>query len=105
MSKEEKIRYLKSYRIQQTKINRIKELLEECPEKEIKYLEEIKRATSKRDSIENAIENIDGGLLSEVLFQKYILCKSMENIGRDINYSKRQIERLHLKAIEKLNLA
>lgn len=105
MNIDEKRTYLKKYRVQQSKINRMKEMLVECPEKTEAYLSAIKQARDIRDKIEREIEAVDGSLLSEILFQKYICCKSVEQIGLDMNYSKRQIERLHLKALNNLKIS
>lgn len=105
MNIEEKRTYLKKYRVQQSKINRIQEMLIECPEKTEFYLTAIKDAREIRDKIEREIEEVDGSLLSEILFQKYICCKTVEQISLDMNYSKRQIERLHLKALNNLKIS
>lgn len=105
MSIDEKRTYLKKYRVQQSKINRMQEMLVECPEKTETYLMAIKGARDIRDKIEQEIEAVDGSLLSEILFQKYICCKSVEQISLDMNYSKRQIERLHLKALDNLKIS
>ena len=49
----------------------------------------------------DSIDAVDGGILSEILSQKYICGRSLEEIGYLINYSKRQTERLHIKALLK----
>ena len=73
MNIEQKRTYLKKYRVQQAKIHRMQEMLNENPEKSEFYLESIKKACVLRDKIEEEIEAVDGSLLSEILFQKYIL--------------------------------
>ncbi len=99
MSIEEKKEYLKSYRIQQAKIRRFEQMLYEAPEKKDKYLKCLESAAVKRDKIEEEIESVDGGILSEILFQKYVCCHSLEEISYMISYSKRQTERMHMKAL------
>lgn len=103
MTVEEKREYLKNYRIQYAKIRRLKEMMEICPDKKDKYLLEIKSARKLRDRIETEIENVDGGILSEILSLKYMCGKSLEEISYEMNYCKRQIERLHIRALEKFS--
>lgn len=90
---------LKKYRILLSKITRLKNMITLCPENESKYLSEMKRCLSARDRIENAIDSVDGDILSEILSQKYMCGKTIEEISLDICYSKRQTERMHLKAL------
>ena len=45
----------------------------------------------------------DGGVLSEILYLKYVLGKTLSEIGFIINYSQRQTERLHRMALEKFS--
>ena len=101
MSVDEAREYLKRYRLLQAKITRLELLMSECPEKREKYLKELNLATTLRDGIEDSIDAVDGGILSEILSQKYICGRSLEEIGYLINYSKRQTERLHIKALLK----
>ena len=53
-----------------------------------------------RIKIERQISEVDSGILSEVLYQKYIFGKTLEDIGAILNYSTRHIERLHIKALD-----
>lgn len=101
MSVDEAREYLKRYRLLQAKITRLEQMMSECPEKREKYRKELNLAISLRDGIEDSIDAIDGGILSEILLQKYICGRSLEEIGYLINYSKRQTERLHIKALLK----
>lgn len=94
--------YLKQYLLQEAKIKRLKEMLE--ANKKAIYKEEIKNAEALRDEIENKIRCIDDTIYSELLYQKYVLGKTLEEISFNLNYSVRQIERLHKKALEKINL-
>ena len=40
---------------------------------------------------------------SEVLAQKYLCGRSLDETAEILNYSKRQIERIHLKALENIS--
>ncbi len=75
------------------------------PDKEELYRRQLDECVRLRDKMEEEIERTDGGILSEILAQKYICGKSLEEIALLIGYCKRQTERLHLKALEKLNPA
>lgn len=90
---------LKKYRILLSKIARLKDMTVLCPENKVRYLSEIKRCISLRDRIESAINSVDGDILSEILSLKYMCGKTIEEISLDICYSKRQTERMHLKAL------
>ena len=90
---------LKKYRILISKISRLKNMILMCPENEKQYSGEIKECIAERNSIENAINKVDGGILTEILSLKYMCGKTLEDIALDICYSKRQTERLHLKAL------
>lgn len=102
MDIETKKDYLKNYRALLLKIGRLKLMRGINPEKSDTYEKELQDCLQKRDKIEAAIENTDGGILSEILAQKYICGRSLEEIALIVGYCKRQTERLHLKAIEKL---
>ncbi len=102
--RQEKKKYLNSYLLQEAKIKRLKDMKKVSPDKSREYNLKIRECKSLRDEIEKKIKAVDGGILSEVLFQKYIFGKTLEEIGYILNYSKRQIERLHITALEKFNL-
>ena len=95
---------LKRYRILISKIARLKSMIALCPENGERYEGEIHNCISERDSIEEAINRVDGGVLSEILSLKYMCGKTLEEIALDICYSKRQTERLHLKALSALKI-
>ncbi len=105
MTVGEKREFLKKYRVLITKIQRIGEMLETATDRKEKYINDMNIAKGIRDKIEDMIEKVDGGILSEVLFQKYICGKSIEATALSMNYSKRQIERLHLRALQKFEPA
>ena len=90
---------LKKYRILISKISRLKNMINLCPENGKRYEREINNCISERDNIEDAINRVDGGVLSEILSLKYMCGKTLEEIALDICYSKRQTERLHIKAL------
>lgn len=97
---DEKKNVLKQYRVLQTKIQRLETMMEKFPEKADKYRVLITNCKRLRDSIEDRIDAVDGNILSEILSQKYICGRSLEEISYYLNYSKRQTERLHLRALE-----
>lgn len=101
---EEKKKYLNLYLLQQQKIDRLNKLCEINPEKKEEYLSEIKASVKLRTDIENKIKDIDDELLIELLFQKYVFKKSLDEIAISLNYSKRHIERLHNKALERIDI-
>ena len=100
----EKIEYLKTYRTSTAKIKRVRQMMEDCPEYRDRYSAMLKSAQNTRIKLEDEIDSVDGGILSEILSQKYICGKSLEEVGYCVNYSKRQVERLHLKALEKFKI-
>lgn len=100
ISIEEKREILGRYRLQQAKINRLKEQGKINTDRKSKYEKEILKAKSIRDAIENSIENISDETESEILAQKYLCGRSLEETAELLNYSKRQVERLHIKALE-----
>lgn len=104
MSVNEKKEFLDLYLLQQIKINRLNYLIQENPSRKERYISQIEDAQQLRDKIELAIENIDGGILSEVLCQKYLCGKSLEETALTLNFSKRHTERLFTKAIELVNI-
>ncbi|MBR4123074.1 MAG: hypothetical protein IKT93_01500 [Clostridia bacterium] len=102
--REEKKRYLNLYLLQEAKIKRLNSMMLISPDKKSEYKEKIAECIKIRDNIETKIKAVDGGVLSEILFQKYIFGKTLTEISYILNYSKRQIERLHIKALEKFNM-
>lgn len=96
--------YLKSYLLQQAKISRLKEMILVNPNFKETYRQEIKTAENLRSEIEEKISQMEDEILKELLFQKYILGKTLEEIGYIINYSKRHTERLHIVALEKFKM-
>lgn len=100
MNKEKK-EYLSLYLLQNEKIRRLKETALQNPEEKEKYILQIKAAQSLRQDIEEKIEAVDGGVLSELLYLKYVCGKTLMQISYELNYSVRHIERLHIKALQK----
>ncbi len=92
--------YLKLYRTQQNKINRLNEMITQNPERTKEYLNDIKNCETVRRNIENDIYSVSNDILREVLFLKYICGKNLLEVSCLINYSKRQTERFHKKALE-----
>ncbi len=104
-SGEEKKNYLSRYLVLQAKINRLKEQSLINAENSEIYKREILKARNIRDNIEQGIMNMSSELESEILAQKYLLGKTLEETADILNYSKRQIERLHIKALEHIIIA
>ncbi len=104
MSETQKKQYLDLYMLQQVKIDRLRELMMKNPSGRARYADKIRSCEQLRDKIESEIESVDGAILSEILGQKYLCGKSLEETADRLNYSKRQIERLHNKAIEKFRV-
>lgn len=89
--------------LQHIKIQRLEDQIALCPEKADKYRRLIAQAETIRRDIEEKIEKTDGGLLSEILYLKYVLGKNSVRNKLAINYSQRQTERLHCMALEKFS--
>ena len=102
---EEKRDYLSRYLVLQAKINRLKEQSLINAENREVYNKEIHKARTVRDSIEQGIMNMSNEIESEILAQKYLLGKTLEETADILNYSKRQIERLHIKALEHITIS
>ena len=102
MRKEAK-KYLSLYLLQHTKIQRLQGQIALYPQKAEQYRALIEDAEGLRREIEEKIEKTDGGLLSEILYLKYVLGKTLPEISFTINYSQRQTERLHRLALDKFS--
>lgn len=96
--------YLKGYLILESKLNRLKEMKKKNPENIEFYKFEIKNVYKKRNKIEEKIETVENEISREILYNKYILGKTLEEISLEINYSKRHTERLHIKALKEIKL-
>lgn len=102
MTVDEKKEYLKRYKVLLSRVRRLKEMISLIPEHAELYRKKIAESIKLRDKIEDEIDRVDGGVLTEILSQKYICGKTLEEIALGICYSKRQTERLHLKALQRL---
>ena len=102
--REDKKNYLKLYSIQESKIKRLKEMMILYPERKENYKKDIEKSLNLRAEIETKIKSLDNDILSEVLFQKYVFGKTLEQIGDLLNYSERQIERFHIKALDEIKI-
>lgn len=99
-----KKQYLELYLIQQAKIERLRDQMRINPKTVRRYRKKIRAAEKLRRRIEDSIDAVDGGILSEVLSQKFLCGKSLEQIALTLNYSKRHIERLFIRAMEKFDI-
>ncbi len=102
MSVDEKRIYLEQYPLTLAIINRCYLLSAKNADKSEKYKRKMTEAALLRDFIENDIEKITDKVESEVLAQKYLCGKTLEETAVILNYSKRQVERIHLNALEHL---
>lgn len=70
------------------------------------YIDSIRRQCEKLmqilHEISAAIYAVDDGVLRTLLINRYILFKSWEQISLDMNYSWRQIHRIHSKALNEV---
>ena len=96
--------YLSLYLLQNEKIRRLKEMSMNNHEKENEYMMKIRTACALRGEIEDKIEAVDGGVLSELLYLKYVCGKTLLEIRNALNYSVRHVERLHIKALNKFEI-
>ena len=102
--REEKKKYLNSYLLQQAKISRLEEMCLTQPERKKDLDKKIAECKNLRIEIEEKIKAVDDNILSELLFQKYIFGKTLEETSLIINYSKRHTERMHIIALEKFEI-
>ncbi len=103
MEKDKK-KFLKGYLLQRSKINRLEEMILSNPKKREEYEAEIESCNQTRTAIEKAINTLENDILKEILFQKYICGKTLEEVSLIINYSKRHTERMHIKALQNLKI-
>ena len=96
--------YLKQYLYQETVINSLLQFSVIYPEREEEYKIEISKCNEIRKDIEEKISAVEDILLREILYNKYVFGKTLEQISYILNYSKRHIERLHIKALEKIEI-
>ena len=101
---DRKKQYLKQYLFIRARITRFEMLEHMEPQMKEIHEKQIRKSEILRREIEDKINDMDDGLLAEILFQKYILGTTLENIAVILNYSKRHIERLHIKGLENFKL-
>ena len=101
---EEKKQYLNRYLLQEAKIERLNRMIIKNPENKAFYQQAVNECMKIRLDIEQKIKAVDDEVLVELLYQKYIFGHTLEQTGYIINYSKRQTERLHRKALEKFKI-
>lgn len=59
--------------------------------------------TQTRNTIVTQIENIDDNGMYDVLFKRYVLEKSWEDITKEMHYSFKQVSRIHGKALQEFS--
>lgn len=100
--RKNKKEYLSKYLIQESKINRLKQMKRTNENFKFRYDNEIKKSLALRNEIEEKIDEVKNDVLREILYNKYILGKTLEEISYIVNYSKRHVERLHIKALDEI---
>ncbi len=103
MTIEEKREYLQSYPLQQARIRRYDILTLRNRDKKKSYKKRLEEAKLIRDCIEKDIESVVNKKEAEILAQKYLCGTSLEETAALLNYSRRQVERLHNRALENLH--
>lgn len=104
MQKELNKAFLKRYLLQEAKISTLAAMHEKGRENGEYYNAQILECKKLRLKIEEKINTVEDETLRELLFQKYILGKTLEEISLVINYSKRHTERLHRKALAEISI-
>ncbi len=104
MNIEHKKEYLELYLIQHTKIRRLYEQIKKSPRAVFRYRRQIRKAERLRRKIEDRIDAVDGGILSEILSQRFLCGRTLEETAIILNYSKRHTERLYIRALEKIKI-
>ena len=104
MQKELNKAFLKRYLLQEAKISTLAAMHEKDRQNSEYYNEQILECKKLRLKIEEKINTVNDETLRELLFQKYILGKTLEEISLVINYSKRHTERLHRKALAQIGI-
>lgn len=99
MSFEEKKAYLNSYAVYIAMAKRIRNMIKVYPDDAGRFIEKLKMAVMVCECIEDEIELVKPRLFSEVLAHKYLSGKRIEEIAAMMNYSKRQMERIHRQAL------
>lgn len=61
-------------------------------------------ALEKRQEVFDAIYDV-AGIEGDVLYKRYIELKSVEEIRKELNYSRSQVHRIELKAMQKIKMA
>ncbi len=101
---QNKKRFLRLYLLQQKKINRLKNTMNSNHKKTKDCLIQIAQCEEVRRNIERLILSVDDEILKELLIQKYMCGKTLEEISLILNYSLRHTERLHAAALKKLDI-
>lgn len=99
--RKKKKEYLRQYLLQEPKLNRLYEMISVNPQRKEYYEGLIHESLALREEIERKINRVEDKVLVEILYNKYIFGKTLEETSYLINYSKRHTERLHIEALEK----
>lgn len=69
---------------------------------EVELMRKIKEFEQMKNNAKEKIAELDKHNHRLVLYHRYILCKDWEDIAKRLNYSRRQVTRLHGEALVKL---
>lgn len=65
---------------------------------------DILKIKEKKEDIEKIIDSVDNDVLKNILLMRYINGKRFEDIAYECNYSWRHTRRLHIAAIDSINI-
>lgn len=103
MRTEEKKKYLMKYRFFAAALRRTEKQIAMFGKSEEILSEQLKNKRLLL-KIKEEIDLIEEPVLREVLTQKYLMNIPLKTVGDNLNYSPRQIARLHKKALELFNI-
>ncbi len=101
MNCEEKKDYLQNYIVHIAMAKRIREMMKSYPDDAKRFIPQLETAVKICRCIEGEIDIVTPRIYAEILAHKYMYGKNLNEIAEIMNYSKRQIERLHRLALER----
>lgn len=104
MTKEQTKKYLAGYLLNMARVQLLKRKLEVYAMSAPSIKREIDICIKNSGEIEEIVNSCNDILAREVAVRKYIYGQSLEKIAEELNYSVRQIQRIHNKAVEELCL-
>lgn len=74
--------------------------IEELVDCEREILEMIKTETEKKHKVIGEIQRLDNPIYADILFRRYVECRSFERISGDMGYAYNYVCNMHGKALE-----